>query len=210
MRAGTIAPGIMTEPKEETILAKVRIHWGIFVPVVLLAFCVIVVSLLPFILVAHLMNTLSQMATQFGQNPVVPGLSPIFLWALVPDFVLVAGLVLGAWFTYLKSEVTLTDRRLVFRTGFLSRRSGEVPLENVESIYISEPLIGRMCGYGTVMVTTVGAARFALWFIGTPQQFHSMLQKAVLNAKDSSRFDPKPPKSGVHPHGDDSRYKPKG
>jgi uncharacterized membrane protein YdbT with pleckstrin-like domain len=148
MRAGTISTGKMTESKEEAVLAKVRIHWGIFVPVVLLALCVILVSLFPFIVMAHLMNVLSQTAVQLGQNPVVPGLSPLFLWALVPDFVIVAGLLLGAWFTYLKSEVTLTDRRLVFRTGYLSRRSGEVPLENVESIYISEPLIGRMCGYG--------------------------------------------------------------
>jgi hypothetical protein len=74
----------------------------------------------------------------------------IWLLALVPYFMVVLGLVLGTWFSYWKSEITLMDRRLVFHTGFLSRRSGELPLENVESIYISEPLLGRVCGYGTV------------------------------------------------------------
>jgi uncharacterized membrane protein YdbT with pleckstrin-like domain len=177
--------------------------------VLLLALCVILVTVVPFIFVARMMSAVTQMTAQFNQPPVIPGLSWMFLWAAVPDFVIVVGLLLGAWFTYLKSEVTLTDRRLVFRTGYLSRRSGEVPLENVESIYIFEPLIGRMCGYGTVTVTTVGAARFVLWFIGTPQEFHSMLQKAVLNAKDSSRFIPKPPKPGLRAQDDDLRYKPK-
>lgn len=42
-------------------------------------------------------------------------------------------------------------------TGFLNKISGELPLENVESIYIAEPLFGRILGYGTVAVTSVGA-----------------------------------------------------
>ena len=113
---------------------KSAIHWGIFIPVLLLAFCVILISLLPFILVARLINVVGRMASQFNQHPALPGLNPMLLLVLVPDFVIVTGLLVGTWFTYLKSEVTLTDRRLVFRTGYLSRRSGEVPLENVESI----------------------------------------------------------------------------
>jgi hypothetical protein len=103
----------------------------------------------------------------------------------------------------------LTDRRLVFRTGFLSRRSGELPLENIESIYISEPFLGRLCGYGTVTVTTVGGAHFRLWFIGSPQSFHARLQKAVLDAKNCSRGRPKPPDGRPPPPDDDSRYRPK-
>jgi bifunctional non-homologous end joining protein LigD len=46
-------------------------------------------------------------------------------------------------------------------------------------------LVGRLCGFGTVTVTTVGGTRFPLSFIGSPQGFHSTLQKAVLNAKNS-------------------------
>ena len=150
------------------------------------------------------------MGMRFNQAPGIPSLSLIWQVALVLYFVIVPGLLLGTLFSYLKSEVTLTDRRLVFRTGFLSRRAGELPLENVESIYISEPLLGRICGYGTVMVTTIGGAHFPLWFIGSPQNFHATLQKAVLNAKNSIRRNPTPPESGAPPQDDDSRYKPKG
>ncbi len=197
------------ELEQETTLVKVRLHWGIFIPVLLVA-CVLIVGTLPFIFIARAAdNALSQIARQFNQAPGIPRLNLIWLVPLVPDFVIVPGLFLGTWIAYLKSEVTLTNRRLVFRTGFLSRRSGELPLENVESIFISEPLLGRMCGYGTVTVTTVGGASFPLWFIGSPQSFHSMLQKAVLNAKNSSRGIPKAPESGSGPQDDDSRYKPK-
>ena len=53
-----------------------------------------------------------------------------------------------------------------------------------------------MCGYGSVTVTTVGGAAFPLWFIGSPQIFHSTLQKAVLDAKNAIRSRPEPPESG--------------
>ena len=200
----------MMELQQETTLAKVRLHWGIFIPVVLWAFGLVVASL-PFMLIGNALGKdLSQMEMRFNQSAGIPRLNLIWLSVLVPYFVIVLGLLLGTWFSYLKSEVTLTDRRLVFRTGFLSRRSGELPLENVESIYISEPLLGRMFGYGTVTVTTVGGAGFPLSFIGSPQRFHSTLQKAVLDAKNSLRRIPKPPESGSPPQDDDSRYKPKG
>src|ERR1035441_7773089 len=141
------------ELQQETTLARVRLHWGILIPVALVTFCPILAPV-PLIFVVHgLVKPLSQMGTRFNQSPVILIPNLIWLLPLVPYLVVVLGLLLGMWFSYLKSEVTLTNRRFVFRTGFLSRRSGELPLENVESIYISEPLLGRMSGYGTVMVT---------------------------------------------------------
>jgi uncharacterized membrane protein YdbT with pleckstrin-like domain len=200
----------MMESQQETTLAKVRLHWAFFIPV--LGFAVgPILALLPFIFVMRgLLNVLGQMGTRLNQPSGMPSFYLIWLLPLVLYFVIVLVLLLGTWFTYSKSEVTLTNRRLVFRTGFLSRRSGELPLENVESIYIHEPLLGRIFGYGTVMVTTVGGARFPMWFIGCPQSFHSTLQKAVLNAKNSIGRTPKPPASESPAQDDDSRYMPKG
>ncbi|HZM02008.1 MAG TPA: PH domain-containing protein [Candidatus Saccharimonadales bacterium] len=128
---------------------------------------------------------------------------------MAPFFVIDLGLLMGTWFTYLKSEVTLTDRRLVFRTGFLSRRSGELPLENVESIYISEPLLGRLCGYGSVLVTTIGGATHRLAFIASPKSFYSTLQSVVLNAKNSASDTSRPPRAPSPAQKDDSRFMPK-
>jgi uncharacterized membrane protein YdbT with pleckstrin-like domain len=170
----------MMESQQETTLAKVRLHWGIFIPVLLFALFPIFGSLPVIFLVHGLFNAMRRMGA-----PANPNLNLIWFSALVPYLLIVLGLLLLTWLTHSKSEVTLTNRRLLYRTGFLSRRSGELPLENVESIFISEPLLGRLCGFGTVTVTTVGGATFPLSFIGAPQSFHSTLQKAVVNAKNS-------------------------
>jgi membrane protein YdbS with pleckstrin-like domain len=200
--------GIAMETQQETTLAKVRLHWGIFVPV-LLCMVGLVLAVLPFLFIVHM---LFGMLGQIGGSSNNVSAVPIVMWLLTlsPCVLIVAALFLVTWFAYSKSEVKLTNRRLLFRTGFLSRRSGEVPLENVESIFISEPLLGRICGYGTVTVTTVGGASFCLSFIGYPQSVHSTLQMAVLNAKDSFRGTTKPSGPTSRPKDEGSRYMPKG
>lgn len=189
----------------ETTLAKVRLHWGIFIPVLLVVFF-LVLATVPVLFVVHMMgNMADQMAKSLNQQPQTSHFGLLWVVVLLPDFLFCGALMLGTWISYSKSEVTLTNRRLLFRTGFLSRRSGELPLENIESIFIAEPLLGRLCGYGSVVVTTVGGARFPLTFIGEPQTFHSLLQSAVSSAKRP--FVPSPvPQTGD----DDSRYMRKG
>lgn len=199
-----LAPLAMTELQQETTLEKVRSHWGIFIPVLLGALGPITAALPALFIIHGMFDALHRLGM-----PVDPRLNLIWLLFLIPYFAVVAGLFLGSWFTYLKSEITLTDRRLVFRTGFLSRRSGELPLENVESIYISESVLGRLCGWGTVTVTSLGGGCFPLSFIGSAQNFHSTLQKAVLDTKNRIGRTSKP--SGVPPlqQDGDERYKPK-
>ena len=199
--------------EQEITLAKVRLHWGIFIPALLLGFAPMLLWLaimFPIIFFIHgMFYAIGQNGMPMNQTSGLPGLQLIWLIPVTVVCMILFGVLLATWLAYSKSEVILTNRRLLFRTGILSRRSGELPLENVESIYISEPLIGRMFGYGTVMVTSVGGARFPLSFIGSPQGFHSMLQKAVADAKSSARGIPKPPEARPPPRDDDARYRPK-
>jgi uncharacterized membrane protein YdbT with pleckstrin-like domain len=185
-------------------------------PVLLVIFALTVANA-PFLFIINAAdNAMTQIVRQFHQPPPAQHFNLMWLIILLPEFLFAVALLLGTWFSYSNSDVTLTNRRLVFRTGFFSRHSGDLPLENIESIFISEPLIGRMCGYGSVTVTTVGGARFPLCYIGEPQDFHFTLQHAVATAKGSRLQIPKPsafpPGSAPQsPSGgdDDSRYKPK-
>jgi hypothetical protein len=120
---------LLMDSPQETTLAKVRLHWGIFIPTLLIALGPIL-ACLPFIFMVHeLVNGWSQMLMPFGGSPGIPILNHIWLLVLIPYFGADVCLFLGTWFSYAKSEITLTNRGLVFRTGFLSRHSGELPLK---------------------------------------------------------------------------------
>jgi|ERR1017187_3795494 hypothetical protein len=189
------------ETQSETTLAKVRLHWGIFIP----AFLVVFALPLPVLPMLIFVKTTANMMSQFGQQPAESNSWVLWL-VVIPDLLIFGFLFLVTWFAYLKSEIMLTNKRLIFRTGLLSRVSGELPLENVESIFIIEPFIGRLCGYGTVTVTSIGGRAFPLHCVGSPQNFHAALQRAVANAKARGKSVSKP----VTPaQDDDSRYMPK-
>src|ERR1700747_878224 len=61
------------------------------------------------------------------------------------------------------TEMAVTNRRVVIKTGLVSRKSIEMLLSKVESIEVSETAFGRMLGYGTIVVIGTG---------GTLEPFH--------------------------------------
>jgi len=185
----------------ERILSQARIHPGIFgLPVLTLIFCLF--PILPILFIFRMMGNLLGQLNQPGAPAAFNLLLFLPLAVLLFPPLLVLLLTLLA---YLKSEITLTNKRLIYSTGFLVRAAGELPLENVEAMFILEPILGRLLGYGTVAVSTLGGLQFPLRFIGNPQVFHAAMQRAVADAKAPSRPPPNPPHAPL----DDSRYMPR-
>lgn len=192
----------MNDTINEVTLARERLHWGIFIPPLLLLVLLLLVTL-PGLFLVHLM---SNVMNQLNPQPGKPTGGLFFLIIFLPELLVGLPLLLVTWAAYLKSEITLTNRRLIFRTGLVMRVAGELPLENVEAMIIVEPLLGRVFGFGTLIVTSIGGLRFPLRYIGSPQDFHATLQRAVNDAKR-----PVQPVRTVStpPQDDDSHYMPK-
>lgn len=191
----------MNPQQDERVLRRERIHPGVFgLPVMLLVFL-----LIPTLPMAFFLNTIGPMLRGLVPQQSSPALS--FLWVpfVLIDALPVMAVFLAIWLAYLHSEVILTNRRLLYRTGIIARASGEIRLESVEGIFVLEPLLGRLLGYGTVTVSTLGGLRFPVHYLGRPHVFHAALQNAV-NASKSSR---QPVGQTVPPVDDDSRYMPK-
>jgi uncharacterized membrane protein YdbT with pleckstrin-like domain len=197
----------MNQNSDETILRRERLHKGIFI----LPALVFALPLVPLIALFFVLSFIHQKTSEAFQQ-MQPQSNPSWLLYL-PILALVVPWLLACLMSfvstllaYLKSEITLTNRRLLFRTGFLMRVSGELPLENIEAIFLVEPLLGRIFGYGTILLTSVGGAKFPLRFIGTPKIFHVDLQSAVAVAKLPRQHI----KTPAPPADDYSRYMPKG
>ena len=103
---------------------------------------------------------------------------------LLLPFLFLGGVVsLLAWLSRKNSLVTLTSRRLIINQGLLSKTTADVLLKQIETVAIRRPLLGRMFGYGTVLVRGTGGGRFCLSFIERPDLFYSKLQKCVEGFK---------------------------
>ena len=66
------------------------------------------------------------------------------------------------------TELVLTDRRIIAKTGFISRDTVEMNLGKVESLRVSQGLLGRMLDYGDVGVVGTGSSLEPLHGISDP------------------------------------------
>jgi hypothetical protein len=77
------------------------------------------------------------------------------------------------------TEMAVTNRRLVIKTGLASRKTIEMLLNKVESIEVSETAAGRMLGYGTIVVIGTGGTPEPFHKVAHPLQFRSHVQQQI-------------------------------
>jgi membrane protein YdbS with pleckstrin-like domain len=97
------------------------------------------------------------------------------LLTLVPIFVLVI-----PFFLWLKSfEQGVTNRRVVLKSGIVSRDTTEIRLEAIEKIEIKQTVLGRIFNFGTVHVTGKGTASLIIKDIDDPIEIKRAIESAV-------------------------------
>jgi uncharacterized membrane protein YdbT with pleckstrin-like domain len=108
-----------------------------------------------------------------------PTSTPGFVLSIICLAVLTGTLALLNYYT---SEFALTDRRLIAKTGIISRKSVELLLSKVESIQVDQSVLGRMLGYGTITVVGTGGGRTPFRRIADPMTFRAAAQSIMDNA----------------------------
>lgn len=94
---------------------------------------------------------------------------------------LVVAIGLGGWAHVLMRSVELavTDRRVLAKTGVISRDAFEVNLSKIEGAQLQQSVAGRILGYGTVTVRGVGDPMPPLDSIDDPIGFRNALMAAA-------------------------------
>jgi uncharacterized membrane protein YdbT with pleckstrin-like domain len=77
------------------------------------------------------------------------------------------------WFKRWTTEVAVTNKRIIYKRGFISRYTIEMHLDKVESVDVDQSVMGRILGYGDIIIRGVGASLEPLRNIGSPIEFRS-------------------------------------
>jgi uncharacterized membrane protein YdbT with pleckstrin-like domain len=75
------------------------------------------------------------------------------------------------------TEMAVTNKRVLIKTGMASRRTLDVMLSRVESIGVEETVVGRLLSYGTVIVRGTGGTPETFVMIAHPQEFRRAVQE---------------------------------
>jgi uncharacterized membrane protein YdbT with pleckstrin-like domain len=137
----------------EVVVGQTRLHWFIYLgPLVLLVIGLFLVVSSPYL------------GTDFR----------IFVDIAAGLFCLVAAWrLLLAWIMRHTTELAVTNRRVIHKTGLLARRTQEINRDKVESIDVYQSITGRIFGYGTILVRGIGSTWEPFRNIADPLTFRS-------------------------------------
>jgi len=93
-----------------------------------------------------------------------------FIWRSLSLLLFAASLVSAflAWFKRWTTEVAVTDRRVIYKRGFIRRHTIEMNMDKVESVDVNQSLFGRMFNFGDVLVRGTGVGFEPLRMIDSP------------------------------------------
>jgi uncharacterized membrane protein YdbT with pleckstrin-like domain len=77
------------------------------------------------------------------------------------------------------TEMAVTNKRVIVKTGLASRRTVELLLTRIESVVVEEPAMGRALGYGTVILRGTGGTPEVFQQISHPLQFREQVQRQI-------------------------------
>jgi uncharacterized membrane protein YdbT with pleckstrin-like domain len=100
--------------------------------------------------------------------------------AAVGGLLVLVGLVLWlvAYVDRRTSEFAVTNKRVIVKVGILRRRTIEMLLRQVEALEVSQGILGRILGYGELLIIGTGGTREPFERISAPLEFRRAAQAA--------------------------------
>ena len=79
------------------------------------------------------------------------------------------------WFHRMTTETDVTNHRVVHKTGFIKRKTFEIALDKIESVDVTQSIMGRLLNYGDVRINGVGEGTQNIPTIASPLAFRSAI-----------------------------------
>lgn len=138
---------------DEQLRCVTRIHWIIYVPGALV---------LLFAVATWVASMVSSKTT-----------TPFLLILAVMLAVLGLMMTLSAWFRRWTTEIAVTSKRVIYKRGFIRRRTMEMNIDKVESVDVAQSVLGRILDFGTITVRGIGTGIEPLTTIESPGKFRN-------------------------------------
>lgn len=74
-------------------------------------------------------------------------------------------------------EFAITNKRIIVKTGLISRKTLEMNLSKIESVNVDQSILGRLLGYGTIRIIGTGGTKEEFPNISNPIEFRKKFQE---------------------------------
>ncbi|GGY44985.1 PH domain-containing protein [Parvularcula lutaonensis] len=86
------------------------------------------------------------------------------------------------------TEFALTDRRIILKKGFISRRTNEIPLDALENVNVYQTVFQRLFGYGRLELNGSGGSPLHSPPIQDPVDVRTSISEARISIERAPAF----------------------
>ena len=138
----------------ETVLYETGLHWLVYLRALVL------------FIIAVALAVASTQFTDSERGIFMLGLAGIFLILCLLATVMAA-------IRRASTELAVTDQRVIFKQGIFSRHTIEMNRSKVESVDVDQSILGRILGYGTILLRGTGGSLEPMASISDPLTLRS-------------------------------------
>ena len=91
------------------------------------------------------------------------------------------GSAVVSYITFKTSEFGITNKRVIAKVGFIRRDALEILLSKIEGIHVKQSVLGRMLGFGSIVVSGTGGTKDPFHNIDAPLEFRRMVQEQIAS-----------------------------
>jgi uncharacterized membrane protein YdbT with pleckstrin-like domain len=102
----------------------------------------------------------------------------IFFGVILTPVVIGLVLLIVAYVRYKTTELAVTNKRVVVKTGLISRKVIEINIAKVESVEVQQSVLGRLFNFGSLSIAGTGFNQAPIPNISDPMGFRKALTQA--------------------------------
>jgi uncharacterized membrane protein YdbT with pleckstrin-like domain len=87
------------------------------------------------------------------------------------------------WFIRWTTEIAVTDRRFIYKRGFINRHTVEVNMDKVAGVDVDQSILGRILDYGTIRVVGTGGPQASSGIDGVDRVASPLALRNAITAK---------------------------
>jgi len=82
---------------------------------------------------------------------------------------------IGSWFVRVTTEIVVTDRRIIHKVGWIARHTEEINISKVETVDVTQGIMERILGSGTVLIRGIGGGWEPLRRVASPLELRNAI-----------------------------------
>ncbi len=104
---------------------------------------------------------------------------PMGHWVALGCLMCGVGCAVVVYVHHVANELVLTNKWVMVKTGFIHQNTTEVNLADIQSLQIDQPLMGRICGFGTLTFAGTGLVHARVAGVAEPLAFRKVFLEAL-------------------------------